>query len=191
VTGVVDHVGIRVNDLCASRNMYEAELGFSVQSHGEFRGDAGRLTSHSLESAGDQSYRRSVAAYLLLLCLASGMCFCAWWSLRSVLIAPGSSWARGRGVAALGSAMLAACGASFVVGGAPALLIPFAASLLGIGLAIVLAGRDADDDWSEDVAPAEGPPRGPAIGRRLPVDDRRRAARRGGPRRPPRRTAPR
>ena len=42
MTGVVDHVGIRVNDLRASRNMYEAalaELGFSVQSEGEFRGD--------------------------------------------------------------------------------------------------------------------------------------------------------
>ena len=39
---VVDHVGIRVSDLAASRRMYEAalaELGFSVLGEGEFRGD--------------------------------------------------------------------------------------------------------------------------------------------------------
>jgi catechol 2,3-dioxygenase-like lactoylglutathione lyase family enzyme len=39
---VVDHVGIRVGDLDASRRMYEAalaELGFSVLGEGEFRGD--------------------------------------------------------------------------------------------------------------------------------------------------------
>ena len=40
---VVDHVGIRVSDLAASRRMYEpalAALGFSVLGEGEFRGDA-------------------------------------------------------------------------------------------------------------------------------------------------------
>ncbi|HEY8408697.1 MAG TPA: VOC family protein [Gaiellaceae bacterium] len=43
MSGVVDHVGIRVSDLAASRRMYEAaltELGFSVLGEGEFRGDA-------------------------------------------------------------------------------------------------------------------------------------------------------
>ena len=40
---VIDHVGIRVGDLAASRRMYEealAELGFAVLSAGEFEGDA-------------------------------------------------------------------------------------------------------------------------------------------------------
>ena len=40
---VIDHVGIRVSDLPASRRMYEAalaELGFTVLSEGEFEGDA-------------------------------------------------------------------------------------------------------------------------------------------------------
>ena len=40
---VIDHVGIRVSDLAASRRMYEvalAELGFVVLSEGEFEGDA-------------------------------------------------------------------------------------------------------------------------------------------------------
>ncbi len=40
---VIDHVEIRVSDLPASRQMYEAalaELGFSVVSEGEFEGDA-------------------------------------------------------------------------------------------------------------------------------------------------------
>ena len=40
---VIDHVGIRVGDLAASRRMYEAalaELGFSVLGEGEFEGDA-------------------------------------------------------------------------------------------------------------------------------------------------------
>jgi catechol 2,3-dioxygenase-like lactoylglutathione lyase family enzyme len=40
---VIDHVGIRVSDLRASRRMYEAalaELGFVVLSEGEFEGDA-------------------------------------------------------------------------------------------------------------------------------------------------------
>jgi catechol 2,3-dioxygenase-like lactoylglutathione lyase family enzyme len=43
VSEVVDHVGIRVSDLPASRRMYEAalaELGFTVLSEGEFEGDA-------------------------------------------------------------------------------------------------------------------------------------------------------
>jgi catechol 2,3-dioxygenase-like lactoylglutathione lyase family enzyme len=43
VTDVIDHVGIRVSDLAASRRMYEAalaELGFSVLGQGEFEGDA-------------------------------------------------------------------------------------------------------------------------------------------------------
>ncbi len=42
MSGVIDHVGIRVSDLPASRRMYEAalaELGFSVLSEGEFEGD--------------------------------------------------------------------------------------------------------------------------------------------------------
>jgi catechol 2,3-dioxygenase-like lactoylglutathione lyase family enzyme len=42
VTGVIDHVGLRVGDLPASRRMYEAaltELGFSVVGEGEFDGD--------------------------------------------------------------------------------------------------------------------------------------------------------
>jgi catechol 2,3-dioxygenase-like lactoylglutathione lyase family enzyme len=43
VSGVIDHVEIRVSDLPASRRMYEAalaELGFVVLSEGEFEGDA-------------------------------------------------------------------------------------------------------------------------------------------------------
>ena len=43
MSGVIDHVGIRVGDLPASRRMYEAalaELGFSVLGEGEFEGDA-------------------------------------------------------------------------------------------------------------------------------------------------------
>jgi catechol 2,3-dioxygenase-like lactoylglutathione lyase family enzyme len=43
VTDVIDHIGIRVSDLPASRRMYEAalaELGFSVLGEGEFEGDA-------------------------------------------------------------------------------------------------------------------------------------------------------
>jgi catechol 2,3-dioxygenase-like lactoylglutathione lyase family enzyme len=43
VSGVIDHIGIRVSDLPASRGMYEAalaELGFVVLSEGEFEGDA-------------------------------------------------------------------------------------------------------------------------------------------------------
>lgn len=52
VSEVIDHVGIRVSDLPASRRMYEAalaELGFTVLSEGEFEGDSyvlfGRGTS--------------------------------------------------------------------------------------------------------------------------------------------------
>ena len=40
---VIDHVGLRVSDLGASRQMYEpalAELGFLVLGEGEFEGDA-------------------------------------------------------------------------------------------------------------------------------------------------------
>ena len=43
VSEVIDHVGVRVSDLLASRRMYEAalaELGFVVLSEGEFEGDA-------------------------------------------------------------------------------------------------------------------------------------------------------
>jgi catechol 2,3-dioxygenase-like lactoylglutathione lyase family enzyme len=43
VSGVIDHVGIRVSDLPASRRMSEAalaELGFSVLGEGVFEGDA-------------------------------------------------------------------------------------------------------------------------------------------------------
>jgi catechol 2,3-dioxygenase-like lactoylglutathione lyase family enzyme len=43
VSEVIDHVGIRVSDLPASRRMYEAalaELGFVALSEGEFEGDA-------------------------------------------------------------------------------------------------------------------------------------------------------
>lgn len=43
MSGVIDHVGIRVRDLAASRRMYGpalAELGFSVLAEGEFEGDS-------------------------------------------------------------------------------------------------------------------------------------------------------
>ncbi|HEV8251437.1 MAG TPA: VOC family protein [Gaiellaceae bacterium] len=43
MSGVIDHMGIRVSDLPASRRMYEAalaELGFVVLYEGEFEGDA-------------------------------------------------------------------------------------------------------------------------------------------------------
>ena len=42
MSGVVDHVGIRVSDLPASRQLYAAaldELGFSVLGAGQFEGD--------------------------------------------------------------------------------------------------------------------------------------------------------
>jgi catechol 2,3-dioxygenase-like lactoylglutathione lyase family enzyme len=52
---VIDHVGIRVSDLAASRRMYEAalaELGFAVVDEGEFEGVAyvlvGRGTNDDL-----------------------------------------------------------------------------------------------------------------------------------------------
>jgi catechol 2,3-dioxygenase-like lactoylglutathione lyase family enzyme len=43
VSEVIDHVGLRVSDLRASRRLYEAalvELGFTVLAEGEFEGDA-------------------------------------------------------------------------------------------------------------------------------------------------------
>ena len=43
MSDVIDHVGIRVSDLAASRRLYEAaltELDFSVLGEGEFEGDA-------------------------------------------------------------------------------------------------------------------------------------------------------
>jgi catechol 2,3-dioxygenase-like lactoylglutathione lyase family enzyme len=43
VGGVIDHVGIRVSDLPASRALYEAalaELGFDMLGAGEFEGDS-------------------------------------------------------------------------------------------------------------------------------------------------------
>ena len=52
MSDVIDHVGIRVSDLPASRLMYEAalaEIGFVVLSEGEFEGDTyvlfGRATT--------------------------------------------------------------------------------------------------------------------------------------------------
>jgi catechol 2,3-dioxygenase-like lactoylglutathione lyase family enzyme len=57
MSGVIDHVGIRVRDLAISRRMYEAalgELGFTALGEGEFEGDpmscsgaARATTSHS------------------------------------------------------------------------------------------------------------------------------------------------
>jgi catechol 2,3-dioxygenase-like lactoylglutathione lyase family enzyme len=49
VSGVIDHVGIRVADVPASRRLYEAalaELGFSVLGDGEFEGHAYVLFGH-------------------------------------------------------------------------------------------------------------------------------------------------
>ena len=46
---VIDHVGIRVSDLAASRRMYEAalgELGITMLGEGEFEGDAYVLLGH-------------------------------------------------------------------------------------------------------------------------------------------------
>jgi catechol 2,3-dioxygenase-like lactoylglutathione lyase family enzyme len=69
VSDVIDHVGIRVSDLRASRRMYEAalaELGFSVVGEGEFEGDAyvlfGRLGSDdfSLHTVGSRPGRDRV-----------------------------------------------------------------------------------------------------------------------------------
>jgi catechol 2,3-dioxygenase-like lactoylglutathione lyase family enzyme len=65
VSGIVDHVGIRVSDFPASRRLYAAalaELGFSV-GEGEFEGDQyvlfGRDTSDdfSLHSVGSRPSR--------------------------------------------------------------------------------------------------------------------------------------
>jgi catechol 2,3-dioxygenase-like lactoylglutathione lyase family enzyme len=68
MSDVIDHVGIRVGDLAASRRMYEAalaELGFVVLREGEFEGDAyvlfGRAESDfSLHSVGTQPGRDRV-----------------------------------------------------------------------------------------------------------------------------------
>jgi catechol 2,3-dioxygenase-like lactoylglutathione lyase family enzyme len=66
VSGVIDHVGIRVSDLAASRRMYEAslaELGFSVLGEGEFEGDAyvlfgrGDSDDFSLHTVGSKAGR--------------------------------------------------------------------------------------------------------------------------------------
>ena len=66
---VIDHVGIRVSDLAASRKMYEAalaELGFVVLSEGEFEGDAyvlfgrGDNDDFSLHTVGTQPGRDRV-----------------------------------------------------------------------------------------------------------------------------------
>ena len=63
---VIDHVGIRVSDLAASRRMYEAamaEIGFVVLSEGEFEGDTyvlfGRVRNSrfSFASSGAHSMR--------------------------------------------------------------------------------------------------------------------------------------
>ena len=43
MSGIIDHVGIRVGDLPASRRLYEAalaEIGFAVLGEGEFEGDS-------------------------------------------------------------------------------------------------------------------------------------------------------
>jgi catechol 2,3-dioxygenase-like lactoylglutathione lyase family enzyme len=66
---VIDHVGIRVSDLAASRRMYEAalaELGFTVLGEGAFEGDAyvlfGRGTSDdfALHAVGTKPGRNCV-----------------------------------------------------------------------------------------------------------------------------------
>jgi catechol 2,3-dioxygenase-like lactoylglutathione lyase family enzyme len=69
MSDVIDHVGIRVADLDASRRMYEpalAELGFAVLGDGTFEGDAyllfGRGTSDdfALHSVGSEPGRDRV-----------------------------------------------------------------------------------------------------------------------------------
>jgi catechol 2,3-dioxygenase-like lactoylglutathione lyase family enzyme len=69
VSDVIDHVGIRVGDLPASRLMYEpalAELGFTVLGEGAFEGDAyvlfGRDQSDdfSLHTVGNKPGRERV-----------------------------------------------------------------------------------------------------------------------------------
>jgi catechol 2,3-dioxygenase-like lactoylglutathione lyase family enzyme len=66
VSDVIDHVGIRVRDLRASRRMYEAalaEIGFSVLGEGEFEGDAyvlfgaGESDDFSLHTVGSKPGR--------------------------------------------------------------------------------------------------------------------------------------
>jgi catechol 2,3-dioxygenase-like lactoylglutathione lyase family enzyme len=66
---VIDHVGIRVSDLAASRRIYEAalaELGFTVLGEGAFEGDPyvlfGRGTSDdfALHAVGTQPGRDQV-----------------------------------------------------------------------------------------------------------------------------------
>jgi catechol 2,3-dioxygenase-like lactoylglutathione lyase family enzyme len=69
VSEVIDHVGIRVSDLAASRRMYEAalaELGFAVLSEGEFESDRyvlfgrGARDDFALHSVGSQPGRDRV-----------------------------------------------------------------------------------------------------------------------------------
>jgi catechol 2,3-dioxygenase-like lactoylglutathione lyase family enzyme len=69
VSEVIDHIGIRVSDLPASRRMYEtalAELGFVVLGEGEFEGDGyvhfgrGDSDDFSLHSVGSQPGRDRV-----------------------------------------------------------------------------------------------------------------------------------
>ena len=71
MSGVIDHVGLRVSDLPASRRMYAAalaELGFSVLGEGEFEGDAyvlfgrGGSDDFSLHSVGSEPGRDRVTA---------------------------------------------------------------------------------------------------------------------------------
>jgi catechol 2,3-dioxygenase-like lactoylglutathione lyase family enzyme len=66
---VIDHVGIRVSELAASRGMYEAaltELGFEVLGEGEFEGDAyvlfgrGKSDDFALHTVGTESGRDRV-----------------------------------------------------------------------------------------------------------------------------------
>jgi catechol 2,3-dioxygenase-like lactoylglutathione lyase family enzyme len=66
VSDVIDHVGIRVSEMPASRRMYEAalaELGFSVLGEGEFEGDAyvvfgrGQSDDFSLHTVGSKPGR--------------------------------------------------------------------------------------------------------------------------------------
>jgi catechol 2,3-dioxygenase-like lactoylglutathione lyase family enzyme len=71
VSEVIDHVGIRVSDLPASRRMYEAalaELEFVVLSEGEFEGDAyvlfgrGESDDFCLHTVGSKPGRDRVTA---------------------------------------------------------------------------------------------------------------------------------
>jgi catechol 2,3-dioxygenase-like lactoylglutathione lyase family enzyme len=69
VSEVIDHVGIRVSDLPASRRMYAAalaELGFALLAEGEFEGDAyalfgrGEFDDFALHSVGVKPGRNRV-----------------------------------------------------------------------------------------------------------------------------------